>query len=319
MDVYFSPKTMIKSDHQQPIQTYYSGDQRSLFILGSVWAYHLSHFFVNNAMPLYNMLYMQNGYNADWRSWKDRDLLVVSGGASLFDKTSLDFKNVWIRGEKAAADSTTLRCYQKVIVGLNSTCDCCGCLKDYQSSSIIHNITRDIVLSKHLTGEELKAVRARDALPFKARRPFHLAIVDRLHNRRILNLPQVSQYLKARGTPFSILNLEHMSFRDQVRFFALNASMLMATHGNSLGNAFWMSPGSAVVEVHSYDQGSAWFEHIFSDANDSQDPSQRSLIEYNVIKCKKPECKDPHSSGFNSNAMVEIDKLDVLLDHYNKV
>jgi hypothetical protein len=173
-------------------------------------------------------------------------------------------------------------------------------------------------------------------------------------NRRILNLDAISDYLKDRGVSHEIHMMEDMSFRDQVRMFSLNATAILATHGNALGNSFWMPysmlnatllyPDSLVFEAHSYQSGSAWFQHIFGDMNKeygsaldrmqdgketlapwSLDTSGKGIktplghkLRYNVLKCKREECSADGrgSSGFNNDVRVELDRLDALLDIY---
>jgi hypothetical protein len=148
------------------------------------------------------------------------------------------------------------------------------------------------------------------------------ALVESTKKRRgYLSHMEFSIYL----TLISLCSFK-MPSRDQIKMFALNATTLMAVHGNAIGHAFWMPPGSNVWEFHSYGDGSAWYEHLFNDAKrefykNSYSPSATPLhgffIDYKVIRCRDLSCKDPSAQGFNANVIAQVDKLQILLDNFN--
>ncbi|KAI8926265.1 hypothetical protein BC831DRAFT_511804 [Entophlyctis helioformis] len=290
MDVWAS--VPVRSLHEsRPVQIVGS---RDLFTLGGVWEYHLSHFFMNNALPLINSLnvFYETEYPhllavsgppspsqassqaqsppLDWISMP-RDLYAVGG--PFFDMPSLRFTN-------------PKKVYQQM---------------------------RRLVFERHLTAAEQQQATDRINTP-ASDRAFHMVIVQRRNQRRIINLDAIQEYLTTkRNASHEVVFLEDRTFTQQVALFALNATALLTIHGNALGNAFWMPPGSLVIEAHSYKQGSAWFEHLFSDAGGG--PMGHAL-RYAVIKCKDESCSDEGKSEFNAGTVVNLDKLDAILDNY---
>jgi hypothetical protein len=299
--------------------------QRPLFVIGGVWSTHMSHFFVNNMLPLLNVM---NHYykSTNWMS-KERDLHVANE-IELFNIKPFNFSNSWTVGNRPPKTI----CYETAIIGLNSTCDCCGCKKDLPDK-VVYGQLKDIILKAHLTEAEYLNSKA-------SPRKFHLVIVDRLSSRRILNLDEIESYLKKRKTSYQIVNLENLSFEQQVKLFALNTTMLLASHGNAVGSALWMKERSVLVEAHSYKQRSgtialmiAWYEHIFGDAMKEKDeivknvregnfvssisPSGMSLDYYSLL-CNDLECSGSDSrSDFNANFKISIPKIEMLLDRYD--
>ena len=72
--------------------------------------------------------------------------------------------------------------------------------------------------------------------------------------RRITNLPEVMEALLKIGWNPEEVHLEGMSFQTQVQKIA-NASVLIGTHGNGIGNAAWLPDNSMVIELHQYGEG----------------------------------------------------------------
>ncbi|KAI8925171.1 hypothetical protein BC831DRAFT_436079 [Entophlyctis helioformis] len=347
MDVWAS--VPVRSLHEsRPVQIVGS---RDLFTLGGVWEYHLSHFFMNNALPLINSLnvFYETEYPhllavsgppspsqassqaqsppLDWISMP-RDLYAVGG--PFFDMPSLRFTNVWRDFKSGSPEDlsqplsppsapasqpsvTPLVCYQYARIGLNSTCDCCGCMHELPQPKKVYQQMRRLVFERHLTAAEQQQATDRINTP-ASDRAFHMVIVQRRNQRRIINLDAIQEYLTTkRNASHEVVFLEDRTFTQQVALFALNATALLTIHGNALGNAFWMPPGSLVIEAHSYKQGSAWFEHLFSDAGGG--PMGHAL-RYAVIKCKDESCSDEGKSEFNAGTVVNLDKLDAILDNY---
>ncbi|KAJ3227220.1 hypothetical protein HK099_002913 [Clydaea vesicula] len=298
LDQWFTPASReLKTEVEMEYRDY------PLFLLGGVWPYHLSHFFVNNFTPLVNLF---NNYfeSKNWKGEK-KDLYLVKDFI-YFDLESLKLTNVY--KSTPNIEHNKVVCYSKVIVGLNSTCDCCGCLKDYEDKSV-HRQTKDLVLENHLTAEEFQIAMERSNGDPKDRK-MHLVVVQRGSNRQILNLPEVEKYLTDNLISYEVAILENLSFTQQLRLFSLNATAILAVHGNALGNSFWMPPESQVIELHSYNQGSAWFEHILSDQN----RVDGHRLKYSLIACNNLNCSDRGITSFNAGVSLEIEKLDVILD-----
>ncbi|KAJ3395690.1 hypothetical protein HDU92_005156 [Lobulomyces angularis] len=297
LDQWFTPASReLKAEVEMEYRDY------PLFLLGGVWPYHLSHFFVNNFTPLVNLF---NNYfeSKNWKGEK-KDLYLVKDFI-YFDLESLKLTNVY--KSTPNIEHNKVVCYSKVIVGLNSTCDCCGCLKDYEDKSV-HRQTKDLVLENHLTAEEFQIAMERSNGDPKDRK-MHLVVVQRGSNRQILNLPEVEKYLTDNLISYEVAILENLSFTQQLRLFSLNATAILAVHGNALGNSFWMPPESQVIELHSYNQGSAWFEHILSDQN----KVDGHRLKYSLIACNNLNCSDRGITSFNAGVSLEIEKLDVIL------
>jgi hypothetical protein len=63
------------------------------------------------------------------------------------------------------------------IIGLNSTCNCCGCKHDFDKQEV-HDILREIVFRTHLTPKEYEIAQERINMPYNER-PFHLIVINR--------------------------------------------------------------------------------------------------------------------------------------------
>jgi hypothetical protein len=303
---------------------------RDLFFQAGVWSYHMSHFIQNNAMPLINLMYQYySQQNPDFNWMTDlankkngeygRDLWMQD---SVFDQSFLPIDRKFGVSDKHGIKKTT--CFNRAIIGLNSSCSCCGCKNDY-SDQVVHEIFREVVFKTHLTEKEYAIAQERIHTSYR-KRPFYLVVVNRKGSRSFSNIKEVKEYLEKNKVTHQIAYMEDMSIKDQVKLFALNATTLMAVHGNAIGNGFWMPPGSNVWEFHSYDGGSAMFEHLFNDAKQeyydgSFLPTKESpnglFLDYKVIKCREDSCKTDGQTGFNANVVAQMDKLQMLLDNYN--
>ena len=191
-----------------------------LFVLGKVWEFHLSHFFVNNMMPLINNI-NQFYQSTDWKD-RLRDLYVYEG--SYFDIESMKFDAIWPR-KKLNLEEKEIICFENAIIGLNNTCDCCGCINEFGDEKIVYNQMREMVLSNHLDQNQYHFAQSRKV----EKNNLHAIIVQRALDRRILNVKEVSKYLEERGISNQIVQLEGMSFKDQVKLFSMNASMYICS------------------------------------------------------------------------------------------
>jgi hypothetical protein len=274
---------------------------RPLFVMGGVWPYHFSHFFLNNFLPLVNV--MNNYYGGyGWMAY-ERDLYLY-GQNEFFDISSWNFTNVYgnNRESRQVKSDTGVICYKTAIVGLNNTCDCCGCVKDFPDKYVYKQM-RNMVFQTHL--KRLPISTPAYKLPLK------IIVIERLSSRGIINLAELEAFLK-RKYDYQIVNLEYLSFTEQLELFS-TATVLIGSHGNGLGNAFWMPPGSVVIELHSWKQGSAWFEHWFSDA------AAGHYIQYNVVKCLDESCSDNHESSFNSKTYANITQIGQILQKFQSI
>ncbi|KAJ3198637.1 hypothetical protein HDU82_001172, partial [Entophlyctis luteolus] len=297
-----------------------------LFTLGTVWAYHLSHFFVNNFLPLLNIvnnIYGNTEWSAQQRtsivneignaSWSNEALsktawkqhLLITSQEIIFDPMSLPFSMIW--NSQTPATKIPV-CYERVIMGLNSTCDCCGCVKDYENKAVYQQ-TRELVFRRYLPAEDLKSALSNFAdnstkYALKAGSPESpIVIVNRLTSRRFVNIDEITAYFASKNISHIVVNLENMPFQAQVRLFSKTRTMI-AAHGNAIGNALWMPPNSKIIEVHSYDQRSQWFEHIYHDAE------KGFRVQHFPLLCRDEECRvDGAVPDFNANIRVSIRRI----------
>ena len=63
---------------------------------------------------------------------------------------------------------------------------------------------------------------------------------------------------------YRVVEMERESMRGQLALFALEASILVAVHGNAMGHMLWMPRHSLVVELFPFMMGSTFFEHMVS-------------------------------------------------------
>lgn len=279
---------------------------RTLFVIAGVWHYHLSHFFINNYMPLVNLL--NNYYGApDWLT-TPRDLSFDTGEGEIFDSNynSLHFTNVVNRQPNAR---TKILCYKKAVLGLNSTCSCCGCHnKFYPEKSPVYRQTREFIYDHYLN----------QTLPKSAfELPINVRIIQRGQSRKIMNLENVEHYITHDlGLKCTVVNTERgTSFADQIKMMS-DTTILIASHGNALGNAFWLPDHAAVIEVQSFGQkGNLWFPISYSRGNHSH-----PLYYYNV-SCydeytSTSKCRISPDSQPSANFNVDVDVLGRYIKYY---
>lgn len=126
---------------------------------------------------------LNNHYHgADWTR-EPRDLFVASD-SNLFDGDSMGFSNISTQVDFPPQDN--VRCYKTAIVGLNNTCDCCGCLKDFANKNI-HSQARKLVIRHHLNIDP----QSKSAFEL----PLKVVIVERKSSRHIINLKEIQQTL----------------------------------------------------------------------------------------------------------------------------
>lgn len=270
---------------------------RPLFVIGTVSPHHLSHFYVNNYMPIINLL---NNYYESYEWIKEpRDLHIARQSVveKIIDFKSLNFTNVFDT-DNLPHDIT---CYKSVIVGLNNTCDCCGCMKDYEDLNL-HSQSRNLIMSFH-TGILPPNISALEI-------PTRAIIVQRRNSRSILNLSQVENALKELGVDFQTIELEDYSLKSQIEIFS-KTNVLIAVHGNAIINSFWMPKDSLVIEAHSWKQGSLWFKHVFGD-------SLSHPITHQIIKCAQLSCSDGGISSFNAGTTIDILELKMIISNFEK-
>ncbi len=265
-----------------------------------MWGYHLSHFFVNHAFPLANLFNHVYGHSDAWMT-VPKDLYSPSGTNYFEGLDALRFGRV-LPSPNLAADYL---CYRRTVAGLNSTCACCGCHKDYADSLGLLQV-RQLVHQHYLTPAQLAYVQGLAAR--NVNRPPLVVIVQRLTSRSLVNLPELQALLTRRQLPFRVEHMERMTFAEQVQLMSLNATIYIGAHGNAMGNAFWMPEHSLVVEVHPHAGGSGWFKHIYSDALHTRHHFQ---LHYFLLQCEMEACKAaPHEY------QVDLGRLALLLDNY---
>jgi hypothetical protein len=241
---------------------------RVMFYIGGVWPYHLSHFFINNYLPLINLL--NNYYNTtNWMSI-ERDLSIDLNDGEYFDHHMGSLKFHTVRDRRVYTKNKLL-CYKKALVGLNSTCSCCGCEnRFYPKGSQVFKQMREYIFSTYLNIT---------STPTAFELSINIKIIQREQSRKIENINEIERYIKEElNLKVTIVNTEsELKFEDQIKMMK-ETTILIASHGNALGNAFWLPDHSCVIEAQSFGQkGNLWFPITYSRGNESH-----PLYYYNV-------------------------------------
>jgi hypothetical protein len=291
--------------NQSGVSIEYIAD-RTLFVVGGVWHYHLSHFFINNYMPLINLL---NNY-FETPDWMDipRDLSFDAGEGEVFDTNfnSLHFTKIVNRQGSSRAK---IVCYKKAVIGLNSTCSCCGCHnKYYPAKSPVYRQTREFVYSHFL----------KRGLPkYAFELPIDVKIIQRGSTRKIMNVENMEHYItNDLGLKCTVVNTEKgTSFADQINLMS-ETTILIASHGNALGNAFWLPDHSAVIEVQSFGQkGNQWFPISYSRGNHSHPLYYHNISCYDEFTSTS-KCRINADAQPSANFNVDIELLGKYIKGY---
>ena len=288
----------------------------TLFVMGTIWNHHMSHFYVNNGMPLLDVM---RSYFEDWDfegAWlpNKRHLAVTSGINNFFQAIDVfGFEEMYSAqpeikdGDNASSDAIT--CYANAVIGLNSTCAHNFC-KNQHADKGIYKFLHKIVWQKYLSPADMQMALAIESGEIKQKQ--HAVIVQRKSNRHMVNIDSMAAAFTKRGVSNEVVHLENMSYRDQVRLFSLKATVIVGVHGNAIAHFLWSQPGTLVIEVFQYDWHSDWQELILKEMAKA-DAAHATNIRYAKIECNDESCSEG-MSGLSANVRVNITALDEIID-----
>lgn len=297
-------RRLIMSVNQRSIQ--YVSD-RVLFVVGGVWPYHLSHFFINNYLPLLNIMNLYYG-TTEWQN-RSHDLSWASRDQNFFDNNraihSIGFVH-YIDRTTDARGGNRVKCYNKTVIGLKNTCSCCGCENsNYPDRAFVFHQMRKLIFSHYLR---------RDLPEMAFALPIKIMIIDRERTRRMLNVNEMREHIihSLNISNCEIVSTDGHGFEKQVEMLS-SVTILIASHGNALGNAFWMPDHSLVIEAQSYGQkGNLWFPLTYAVGNESHP------LYYKTVSCT--DVKDPCYSGAgdfkDQDFRVDLKKLSAHIVQY---
>jgi hypothetical protein len=297
-------RRLVVAYNQRTIQ--YVND-RVLFIMGGVWPYHLSHFFINNYLPLLNIMNLYYG-TTEWQNLS-HDLSWASRDHSFFDNNrainSIGFVH-YIDRTMDGRGGNRIKCYNKTVIGLRSTCSCCGCVNsNYPDRAIVFQQMRKLIFSHYLK-------RGFPQIAFGL--PIKILIINRDASRRMVNVKDIRDHIvnSLNISDCEIVSTDGRSFEKQVDMLS-SVTILIASHGNALGNAFWMPDHSLVIETQSFGQkGNLWYPLTYAVGNESHP------LYYRTVSCT--DVKDPCYSGGgdfkDQDFVVDIKKLSAHILQY---
>ncbi|RKP05902.1 hypothetical protein THASP1DRAFT_25684 [Thamnocephalis sphaerospora] len=305
----------------------------TLFAASPIYAGHFSHFLVNTALPLVEQQARQYGPSdpaehrkyAESLGWlSERRDLILLGDLWSDDKLyvgrsdplqAFKFGHIYRYALKDLPIGCTV-CYPRVIFGLNNTCPYDGCTHVPDPAMIPYTSTRRMFRQHYMAAEEVAAVERWEAAG--AREPLDsrpsVIVVQRRGTRALLNLGEIETTLQQLGLDYQVVELENYTFGEQVALFS-HTRVLIAAHGNALGNLHWMPPNSLIVEAWQYDWESYWFGHIL----DVMRPERN--ITHHVIACKDFSCtreseRDPNYNSKDRAVAIDVKQLrSVLLEN----
>lgn len=316
LDKLWSPAKLSKQQLSSPCFRYLSNT--TLFVMGTIWNHHMSHYYVNNGMPLLDVM---RSYFKDWKFTGDwmqtkRHLAVTAGGNNFFEAINIfQFEEMYdAQPERRAEDdasSTAITCYANAVIGLNSTCAHNFC-KNQHADKHIYKFLHKLVWQQYLTAADAKKAIAIEQGQVTQRQ--HAVIVQRKHNRHMVNIDAMAASFTKYGISNEIVHLENMSYRDQVRLFALKATVIVGVHGNAIAHFLWSQRNTLVIEVFQLNWHSDWQELILKQMAKAE-PAHATDIRYAKIECNDQSCSEG-MSGLNANVKVNITALDSIIESY---
>ena len=280
--------------------------------MGSIWNHHMSHFYVNNGMPLLDVMrvYFKDwNFTGDWMHEKRH--LAVSGDSNFFEAINIlhfeEMYNAYPEGQQEA--STAVTCYANAVIGLNSTCAHNFCRNEHADKRV-YKFLHNLVWDKYLTAKEAALANAIERGEVKQKQ--HAVLVQRKHNRHMVNIQEMASAFTKHGISSEIVHLEDLSYRDQVRLFSLKATVIVGVHGNAVAHFLWAQKGTLVIEIFQKDWHSDWQELIVKQMAKAV-PPHTTDIQYAKIECKDESCAEG-MSGLNANVRVSITALNEVIE-----
>ena len=284
----------------------------TLFVMGTIWNQHMSHFYVNNGMPLLDVMrtYFKDwDFTGDWVHQKRH--LAVSGDNNFFEAIDvLSFEEIYNAhpdGQEEA--STAVTCYANAVIGLNSTCAHNFC-RNQHADKHIYKFLHQMVWDTYLTRKEAALAKAIERGEVKQQQ--HAVLVQRKHNRHMVNIKEMAAAFTQHGIPNEIVHLEDLSYRDQVRLFSLKATVIVGVHGNAIAHFLWAQKGTLVIEIFQKDWHSDWQELILKQMAKAVIPHTTD-IEYAKIECNDDSCSEA-MGGLNANVRVNVSALNDIIE-----
>lgn len=316
LDKLWSPTKLSKNQLSSSCFRYLSNT--TLFVMGTIWNHHMSHYYVNNGMPLLDVMrsYFKDwSFGGEWMQTK-RHLAVTAGGDKFFEAIDIfKFEEMYsAHSEDRAEDdvaSTAITCYANAVIGLNSTCAHNFC-KNQHADKHIYKFLHKLVWQQYLTAAE--ATKAMAIQQGQVKQKQHAVIVQRKHNRHMVNIDAMAASFTKHGISNEIVHLENMSYRDQVRLFALKATVIVGVHGNAIAHFLWSQRGTLVIEVFQMNWHSDWQELILKQMAEAE-PQHATDIRYAKIECNDQSCSE-NMSGLNANVKVNITALDSIIESH---
>ena len=312
LDKLWSPAKLAQAQLSTSCFRYLSNT--TLFVMGTIWHHHMSHFYVNNGMPLLDVM---RSYFKDWDfegNWmqNSRHLAAISGGDKFFEGIDVfKFEEIYdaqpaARAEDAA--STAITCYANAVIGLNNTCAHNFCINQHEDKRI-YKFLHKLVWEQYLTVAEVERAMAVDKGELTQKH--HAVIVQRKHNRHMVNVDAMAATFSAHGISNEVVQLEGMSYRDQVRLFALKATVIVGVHGNAVAHFLWSQRNTLVIEIFQFDWHSDWQELILKDMAKAK-PPHTTDIRYARIECLHQSCSEG-MSGLEANVKVNLTALESII------
>jgi hypothetical protein len=275
-------------------------------VIGSIYECgHLSHFLFNGLFPISAAALRVKGGSSVKPAFIATSVhgqCVPSLFASLnaiVAETNTQFLNL----ENPESLPLQMHCFGPAIFGLRRSCmhnECARTLSSFEAA---------------FASNSIKAYFGINQVP-SAVLPPRLTIVQRKSSRVIMNLNAVVYQIKKLWTDIrmtcnlvtnqsffsatvmssicpnsssdfdvQVVELEGLEFAEQVRIFA-KTDILLAVHGNALGNAAWMPHDSSVIEAFMFEFSSKWFEEPITDI---------FKLHYSSIRCTSQDCLPPLS------------------------
>lgn len=284
----------------------------TLFVMGSIWPSHMSHFYINNGFPLLDVMrtfFQDWDFTGTWMQHK-RHLGLINGKEDLFEAIdSFKFDQIFdAKSAKEAGASEEVTCYANAVIGLNSTCAHNFCKNEHGDKGI-YKFMHQLVWNHYLSLSE--AERAKGIAAGKITQSQHAVIVQRKANRYMVNADEIAAAFKQHDISCEIVHLEGMTYRDQVKLFSLKATVIVGVHGNAIGHFLLAQPHTLVIEIFQLDWHSDWQELVVKQTWKAV-PPHTTDIRYAKIECNDKSCSEG-MTGLQANVRVNISRLNEII------
>lgn len=256
-DIWFQPKRVSHHVNAKHID-------ETLFVYGLYSPYHFSHFLYNGLMPLYSLMQEKkappSSYTLRVATYDNKhtplDMILPSGPDIVLERADQ-------LTPKQITPSYKPMCFSKAVVGTGNRCSLWYC--DNQIPAEHYASYKRFILQDH--PEVPNNPCAASTVVHKKEGQYKVGILNRKHNRHIVNVPELISALSALtsekdGFDVSIVTIDFEKGCDTVNtaHAVKDLDVLIAPFGNGLGAGLYMKDDAALISIAARYYNEPWFK-----------------------------------------------------------